>query len=114
MLVKFSSKDTATLCKGLSKLVNYNTSKPFSRLSDIPQYMRQEALQIMTELRQKDMTKLDIDSLKILLTATKEFGGLFYDIALFQKLQHLLYQCEYNQCQPNLKTREGEDIIFIP
>lgn len=42
MLVKFSSKDTATLCKGLNKLVNYNTSKPLSRFSDIPQYMRQK------------------------------------------------------------------------
>ena len=114
MLVKFSSKDTATLCKGLNKLVNYNTSIPLSRFSDIPQYMRQKATQIMAELKQDGMTKLEIDTLKILLTATKEFGGLFYDVALFQKIQNLMYQCEYNQCKPNFKTREGEDIIFIP
>ena len=114
MLVKFSSKDTATLCTGLNKLVNYNTSKPLSRFSDIPQYMRQKATQIMAELKQDGMTKLEIDTLKILLTATKEFGGLFYDVALFQKIQNLMYQCEYNQCKPNFKTREGEDIIFIP
>ena len=56
--------------------------------------MRQKATQIMAELKQDGMTKLEIGTLKILLTATKEFGGLFYDVALFQKIQNLMYQCE--------------------
>ena len=45
--------------------------------------------------------------------ATKEFGGFFYDMTLDNKIQNLMYQYEYNQCKPNFKTKDGEDIIII-
>ena len=113
MLVKFSSKDTAELCKGLNKIVNYNTSKLFSRYTEIPQSMRQQATQIMRELKRNGMINLDMDTLKMLHMATKEFGGFFYDMTLDNKIQNLMYQYEYNQCKPNFKTKNGEDIIII-